>query len=620
MPAVEVSNDDRLVDLLDEALAAFRERRPPDTAAWDRHPHLAAEGIGLLATLHGLADAVEDWSGNAAADAAETASLPPDGGKPPVPEKIGRYRIVGRVGAGGMGEVYRGYDPHLDRAVAVKVPRFNPARPEAAACVERFLREARVAAAIRHPNVCPIYDVGVADGLPFVVMALVEGESLADRLRRTARFEDVREAVALVRRVAEALAAVHAHGVVHRDLKPANILLDASGTPLLTDFGLARSLQEPDRLTRAGALLGTPAYMAPEQARGSADTGPAADLYALGVVLYELVTGRLPFAGGQVPAVLHRVIHDRPVPASDYRPDLGPKLAAFLDRALAKEPGARFADARSFGTALEGWLAATVPPERPPGVWRYGRRAVQLVGGGGIVAVLAAGLWAGGGSLRSSVVPLPRSAPELPALDGDLIVTISSDPLLGPVTKTGLSVDVEAALPVRSGELVRMQVRLDRPAHVYLLWVDSRGEVQPCYPWDIARSKAGWKAPPVAGSGAPCTDVRCPDVRDQGLAVDGPRGLETVVLLARSDPLPASVNLAELTGRLPVSPFRDPGEVAWLDLGPGRMNVRETKSRHRGLSAGETREIDAPLFALLEERLRPHFELIKAVRFAHREP
>ncbi|MBY0461086.1 MAG: protein kinase [Gemmataceae bacterium] len=620
MPATDVSDEDRLVDLLDEALAAFREHRAPATT-WDQHPQLAAEGAGLLATLHGLVEAVDDWSGNPPADDnAETVSLPADGGRPPVPDKIGRYRIVGRIGSGGMGEVYRGHDPHLDRAVAVKVPRFDPARPEAAACVERFLREARVAAAIRHANVCPIYDVGVGDGLPFVVMALVEGESLAERLRRAGRFEDVRAAVALVRRVADALVAVHAHGVVHRDLKPANILLDASGTPLLTDFGLARSLQEPDRLTRAGAVLGTPAYMPPEQAQGAAETGPTADLYALGVVLYELVTGRLPFSRGTVPAILRRVIHDRPAPPTDYRPDLDPKLVAIIDRALDKSPDARFADARAFGTVLDGWLTTAEPAAPRPGGCLTRRGVARLACAVGFVsAVMAAGLWACGVPTRSPVASGTPSGLELLPLDGDLFITVSSDSRLGPVTKTELSVDVESALPVRGGELIRMQVRLHRPAHVYLLWVDSRGQVQPCYPWDIVGSADGWRAPLLPGSDVPRKEVRCPDARTKGLAVEGAPGLETAVLLARSSPLPAGVNLAELTGQLPPSPFNDPREVAWLDLGPGRARVHETLGRHRGLTAGDTRTIDTPLFAMLEERLRPHFELIKAVRFAHTE-
>jgi hypothetical protein len=313
------------------------------------------------------------------------------------------------------------------------------------------------------------------------------------------------------------------------------------------------------------------------------------------------------------------VVHGQPVPPANHRPDLDAGLVSILDRALAKDPGARYPDARSFGAALDGWLATPTT--------RGGRRAagpaVWIAGGLAVAVTLAAAAWLGGPFTRPAATSGAGPGPEQPAgapLDGDLVVTISSDPLLGAVTKRGLSVDEEGGLPVIGGELVRLDVKLNRPAHVYLLWVDSQGRVQPCYPWDIARSDAGWQAPFVPGGGVPQAEVHCPDARGEGLVIEGPAGLETAVLLARSDPLPADVDLAGLTGRLPKSPLNHTGEVAWLDLGPGRWKVREVAGRHRGLKPGETRVTDAPLFTLLEERLRPHFELIKAVRFAHAEP
>jgi serine/threonine-protein kinase len=272
----------------------------------------------------------------------------PDG---PLPASIGRYQILGRLGAGGMGTVYKARDPHLGRTVALKVPRAD-AHPEGSArLLERFQREARAAAQVWHPHVCPIYDVGEQDGRPFVVMAHVAGESLAQRLARAGRLADPGEAIALARQILDALGAIHSHGIVHRDLKPANVLLDG-GRAVLTDFGLARPEGEGERLTSTGAVLGTPAYMAPEQAAGRPDlVGPWTDLYAAGVVLYEMLAGVLPPV---VPGAARE-------PLSRLRPYLDPRLDAILLRATCPEPQGRYRSAGEFSDAL-----AALTPSAPP--------------------------------------------------------------------------------------------------------------------------------------------------------------------------------------------------------------------------------------------------------------
>ena len=220
-----------------------------------------------------------------------------------LPDKIGRYDILGRLGAGGMGTVYKAHDPHLSRTVALKIPRIDTVSHDRAKRLERFQREARSAAQVYHPHVCPIYDVGIHDGQPFVVMAYVEGQSLAERLAQQGRFDDVGEAVTLIRQLLDALAAVHEHGIIHRDLKPSNVLLDSGGRAVLTDFGLARLEQESERLTSDGVVVGTPAYMAPEQAGGQPErTGPWTDLYSVGIVFFEMLTGQLPFTGAPWPS------------------------------------------------------------------------------------------------------------------------------------------------------------------------------------------------------------------------------------------------------------------------------------------------------------------------------
>jgi WD40 repeat protein len=419
MNEANVERDQRVAQLLDEALAESRSPGGFDTAAFrQRHPDDADEVLRLLDTVQALDGAVTDCREAAPPTAAETVILTSqqpgqeEDRKEAPPRQIGRYRILGMLGSGGMGTVYKAHDPHLNRTVAVKVPNF--AGPEALRSERqlRFLREARAAATVRHANVCPIYDVGEQEGLPYVVMAYVEGPSLAEQLARHAVF-DGREAAELVRQLALALAAVHGHGIVHRDLKPANVLLDGGGTPLLTDFGLARDESDSERLTADGAVLGTPAYMAPEQAAMTGEAvGNWTDIYALGVLLYRLVAGRTPFEG-QPLTVIYQVAEKEPPPPSQFRADIEAGLEKIITTAMARRPEDRYRNAEEMAAALQQWLDARttvaapaaapaqvqvrVDPPRPAGGsntrerrrWHaFGRRAVLvalavlLVGGG----------------------------------------------------------------------------------------------------------------------------------------------------------------------------------------------------------------------------------------------
>ena len=275
----------------------------------------------------------------------------------PIPQQIGRYRILERLGTGGMGAVYRASDPQLDRVVAIKVPLFDVPRQQLAQRIQRFQREARAAAQVWHPHVCPIYDVGEHEGQPYVVMAYIEGRSLAERLS-AGRFEEPVEAVTLMLQLLDALEAVHARGIIHRDLKPGNIMLDAAGRAILMDFGLARPEQDGEHLTSDGVVLGTPSYMAPEQATGQAERiGPWTDLYSLGVVLYQMLTGRLPFEGPPL-MVLSKIVNEAPPLPRSLRPDLAPGLEAVLLQALARDSRSRYQSARAFAENLRGCLCA----------------------------------------------------------------------------------------------------------------------------------------------------------------------------------------------------------------------------------------------------------------------
>ncbi len=265
-----------------------------------------------------------------------------------------RYRLEAELGRGGMGVVYRAWDTLLDRPVAVKVLSHSGLGVDARA---RLLREARAAARLNHPHIVSIHDAGEAGDAAFIVMELVEGESLFDR--RPGSFGEV---IAIARDVCAALEHAHAHGIVHRDLKPENVLIGRDGSAKLMDFGLARLAAS--RQSSEGALVGTVFYLAPEQALGQ-DVDGRADLYALGVMLYELVTGRLPFTGDDPLVVLSQHVHAPVAPPHTHRADVPPALEAIILRLLAKNPADRFASARDLAAALAD-VADGRAPRLPP--------------------------------------------------------------------------------------------------------------------------------------------------------------------------------------------------------------------------------------------------------------
>jgi TolB-like protein len=268
-------------------------------------------------------------------------------------DTLGPYRILRKLGEGGMGSVFVAHDPRLERDVALKVIRKDSADPDAA---DRLLREARAAARVNHPNVCQIFEAGVHEGEPYLVMELLEGESLARRLERGPM--PPAEALGAAGQVLAALAALHARGVIHRDLKPANVFLSAHGVKVL-DFGLARPGAAGEKtelqLTRSGAVVGTPRYIAPEQWDGR-PASAASDLFALGAVLFEMLAGRPAFAGETIAEVCRAVLAGRPPALTG-----GPVVAAadrILARALQKRPEDRWPSAEAMGNAVRDALAA----------------------------------------------------------------------------------------------------------------------------------------------------------------------------------------------------------------------------------------------------------------------
>jgi hypothetical protein len=290
------------------------------------------------------------------------AASPPRKTPAALPEQFGRYRIVRQLGRGGMGTVYLAHDAQLDRLVALKVPHFIEDDP---IILERFYREARVAATLDHPNLCPIYDVGQHEGVHYLTMPYIEGKPLSESIT-TGPPAPQRQIAALIRQLALALEEAHRRGIIHRDLKPSNIMMNRRGEPVVMDFGLARPPDAADvRLTQSGAIVGTPAYMPPEQVDGATTLlGPRCDIYSLGVILYELLTGRLPFQGG-TPQVLCQILRDEPRRPSAYRPDLDPRLEAICRKAMAKRINERYHSMANLAAALEQFLQAPADPDAP---------------------------------------------------------------------------------------------------------------------------------------------------------------------------------------------------------------------------------------------------------------
>lgn len=350
---MNMPDDPQLLDLLDDYLSQLQAGKRPDRAALLReHPELAS-ALKCLEALEGLAPAA-----SADSDLDSLAFEPQD-----LPREFGPYELLEEIGRGGMGVVYKARQKALDRTVAVKmILATHLASPEH---VRRFQVEAWAAARLRHSNITQIHDVGQHHGQHYFAMEYVAGESLAQRIaRQKLSFEEI---VRLLSVVARAVDHLHAQGVVHRDLKPSNILLDGDGQPYVTDFGLAKVFVPGSEATTTGVIAGTPSYMAPEQASGhSSEVGPAADIYSLGAILYELLTGQPPFRRENPLDTLLDILGREPRYPRQLNPRVPHGLELICLKCLAKSPADRYGSAAALADDLERFARREPLAVRPP--------------------------------------------------------------------------------------------------------------------------------------------------------------------------------------------------------------------------------------------------------------
>jgi WD40 repeat protein/tRNA A-37 threonylcarbamoyl transferase component Bud32 len=393
--------------LLDEIIASYLEAEegglPPDRQELlDSHPDLRAPLARFFAEHDRMAFLAQPLRG------AVRAGCPGFEGR-----RVGNYQVLEPIGWGGMGVVYKARQENPGRLVALKMIRAGRlASPQE---MQRFRNEAAAEARLDHPNIVPIYEVGEHEGHHYFSMKLLEGGNLSQYLRGgaagNARLLPLRQAVGLVATVARAVHHAHQRGILHRDLKPSNVLLDGAGVPFVADFGLARQVEGDSTLTETGVILGTPGYMAPEQAAARKElVTVAADVYGLGAILYALLTGQAPFQGGSALDVLTRVRQQEPEPPSRQNPRVDRDLEAVCLKCLEKEPGARYGSAEALAEELQRWLAGEPTQARPVGklaqAWRWCRRRKALAG---LVAALVLAVLGAVASLTVGLVAASRA-------------------------------------------------------------------------------------------------------------------------------------------------------------------------------------------------------------------
>jgi serine/threonine protein kinase len=618
-----VSTDPRLDELMSRWHRARLQGQEPTPAELCRDcPELLSELQTRLDALRSMEQLLETRAGPAAdgADAGKRYDFLAPAQGPGEIGRLGQYRVLKVLGAGGMGMVFQAEDTQLRRLVALKV--MLPGTASSAAAHQRFLREAQAAAALDHDHIVHIYQVGKEGNVPFLAMQFLHGESLHSRLAREGRL-GVAEIVRIGQEIADGLAAAHAHGLIHRDIKPANLWLEAKDERgmmnderktdyssfivhqsslrrvKILDFGLARAAQSDVRLTATGAILGTPAYMAPEQARGDA-VDPRSDLFSLGCVLYEMATGERPFKGANTMAILMALANHNPRPPAEINRDVPPELSDLVMKLLAKDPAGRPATARAVFEALQTIAQQQGPPSTIPAPASPTKELPRQDGGGItakpgehptarirdtsiqptldelpppprqrsrrlVVAALAVAVVAVLGGLTWRLWPDQKDpAPAVPA------------PPVGPSPVRAAAVRIrplqvvhyqtianqeeargkigDKSFATHHGDAVTLTVELSAPAYCYVIGFNFDGKEQLLWPMDDKGEPTDQMAPPQV------KHLHLPPGQKR-LYLDDPAksGLQAYVVAASNQPLPPYARWrAERKG------------VAWKPLPPGK--------------------------------------------------
>jgi hypothetical protein len=543
-------------EVAEEVRGLYRRQDPQMSERLERLP-----GRHTGALRQRLADRRETGSWEAPA-AAPSCATPYEFLSPPeAPGELGRlggYRVLRVLGEGGMGVVFEAEEQRPLRRVALKVMKPELAGGEQAR--RRFLREGQAAASVEHERVVPIFRVDEADGVPFLVMPLLPGESLEARLKREQRLP-LTDVLRVGREAAEGLAAAHDKALVHRDVKPANVWLrQPGGSVVLLDFGLARPWQGPG-LTGSREVLGTLSYMSPEQAAG----GPVdhrSDLFSLGCVLYRLCTGRLPFPGAGLLDSTEGKALGRLRPPVEVEASVPAALSELVMRLLAWKPADRPASAEAVAQALRELEGVPLPPtpihettvavDRGATARRARRRGLMAAA---LLLLTVAGF--GGWWLVSGGKPSRSTEP--PPFKGSVDLLVYR---VDPDGSDGLyPLSDPRAMPLRPGDQFRIDAVVQPPAYLYLFWVDEAGKAVPVYPWKLDE----WGSRPSHEERVGSVKIKSP--RGNALKITGDAaGTETVLMLARAEPLDASEDEVRgwFTG-LPALPFRGERARAWFE-------------------------------------------------------
>ena len=510
--------------------------------------------------------------------------------------QCGRYRCVRMLGAGAFGTVYLAEDEQLGRLVAVKVPKLGICELDC---------EAKMLAALDHPHIVPVYDVGQTEhGCWYIVSKFVEGGTLAERMQQAIGQP---EAISFAIALADALNYAHRQGFVHRDVKPANVLMDQNGQPLLSDFGLA--LHEDEQSGRRNERSGSPAFMAPEQVAGkSHHLDGRTDVWALGVLLYQLLTGRLPFRSKEV-SLLFEEIRDRdPKPLRMINDTVPVELERIVLKCLAKSVSDRYATAGDLASDLRRWQTQTTSDTANASSQSRQRRTWLIATVAGLFILLGFvcwQMWKPHSSERTSETrnatpsPVPTSLSAEP-LKADLDVLVWRGDQFLPIAHP-------QARPVISGDVIRVEVQLSRPAFVQLVWIAPDGTATRFYPephgtWDVPSDQRH-------------RVISLPSDPRGGIPIQGEGGLEMVVLLATESPLSDTTNLRSVFADLPSQPTSDDRLLAYYE------NGRTSSHRDRAAGFADVEIVDnnpaVQLHALLKERLDERFDAIRAIGFAH---